>query len=85
MNEDADAKRYDLDYEYAAGSAGTMTITISPSTSASWHVYGFSNQLISVLPAAPPLTIGAGSTLDLNGVSQQVALLSDYEAAAAGA
>ena len=84
LNEDGDSAAHYLDYEYVAGSAGTMTISISPLTAASWHVYGFSNQLIPVLPAATPLTIAAGSTLDLGGVNQQVASLSDYAPGSGG-
>src|SRR5208282_2443675 len=52
----------------------------------SWHWYGFSNQLISALPLTTTLPIGTtvqigaasgAATLDLNGINQQVAALSD--------
>jgi fibronectin-binding autotransporter adhesin len=78
LNEDADANAHYLDYQFVA-SGGSMTIAITPPGAGSWHVYGFSNQLIpsaGSLPTNTPLTIASGGTLDLNGQSQQVASLS---------
>ena len=55
-----------------------MAVSITPPGAGSWHVYGFSDQLIppaGSLPTNTPLTIASGGTLDLNGQSQQVASL----------
>jgi fibronectin-binding autotransporter adhesin len=48
-------------------------------SNASWHLYGFSNQQIpNILPSAIQVQIGQGATLDLNGGTQMVASLSDF-------
>ncbi len=87
LNEDADANAHYLDYQFVA-SGGSMTISITPPNSGSWHVYGFSDQLIppaGSLPTNTPLTIASGGTLDLNGQNQQVASLSGNGAVTTGA
>ncbi|MGA2254578.1 MAG: autotransporter-associated beta strand repeat-containing protein, partial [Thermoguttaceae bacterium] len=87
VNEDADAKGHYIDYPYIAGPNGTLTISESNDTAmlagGSWLWYGFTNQLImktpaNLLPTKSALSIAASATLDLGGISQQVASLSDY-------
>ena len=84
VNEDVDANGHYIDYRYAAGPGGTMTISeandVNMLGGGAWLWYGFTNQLVAngnLLPAATPLSIAGSSILDLNGVSQQVASLSD--------
>ena len=82
VSEDANSTGNYIDYQYIAGPTGTLTVSALPQNSgATWHMYGFSNQLLAagnnLLPVATPLSISAGAALDLNGDAQQVASLSD--------
>ena len=78
-----------IDFQYTAGTNGVLTITESNDATmiagGSWHWYAFSNQLLpsstNVLPTVTNVSIAASATLDLGGVSQQVAGLSDYNPA----
>jgi autotransporter-associated beta strand protein len=86
VNEDLNSTGNYLDYIYTAGTNGVLTITESNNTGTaandSWHWYGFSNQLlpsgINLLPTTTAISIAASSTLDLNGCSQQVQSLADF-------
>ena len=81
VNEDANHTGNYIDYQYAAGSNGTLTISEVDGT-ASWLWYGFTNQVIPAmnnpLPLTTAVTIAANSTLDLGGANQQVVSLADY-------
>ena len=84
VNEDVDADGHYIDYPYTAGPTGTVTISeadnVNMLAGGSWHWYGFTNQLTgtsNLLRKTTALSIAAGSSLDLGGVSQQVASLSD--------
>jgi fibronectin-binding autotransporter adhesin len=72
-----------LSYIYETGDGQTsIALNVNNSTAASYHFYGLSNQVIplignNVLPIGSALTVAANSTLDVNGVNQQVASLSD--------
>ncbi len=79
VNEDANATGNYLDFTYVAGAAGTLNMSAVDAGAGSWHLYGFSNQLIlgqaNQLPTTTALTIASGATFDLNGSSQQVVSL----------
>jgi len=87
VNEDVDANGHYIDYPYIAGPNGTLTISEANDAAmlagGSWLWYGFANQLITrtpanLLPTKSAPSIAASATLDLGGISQQVASLSDY-------
>jgi autotransporter-associated beta strand protein len=80
FNEDANATGNYIDFQYTAGTDGTAVISevndANIAAGGSWHWYAFSNQVIpSSLPSTTTLSVAAGATLDLNGVSQTVASL----------
>ena len=81
VDQDANGTGNYLDFRYQVGASGTLTLSATDLNANSWHLYGFTNQLISsiagsnILPTTTPLQISSGATLDLNAVSQTVASL----------
>ncbi len=82
-NEDANATGNYIDIPYQVGASGTLVLSATDTSGNSWHMYGFTNQLVSaiagsnLLPTTTALQIKTGATLDLSGVSQTVASLAD--------
>lgn len=79
LSEDSNATGNYIDVSYVVGPEGKMVFSAANTSNASWHLYGFSNQQIpNILPSAIQVQIGQGATLDLNGGTQMMASLSDF-------
>lgn len=79
LSEDSNATGNYMEVSYVAGPEGKMLFSAVNMSNASWHLYGFSNQQIpNILPTAIQVRVGQGAILDLNGGTQMIASLSDF-------
>jgi fibronectin-binding autotransporter adhesin len=79
LSEDSNTTGNYIDFPYVAGPEGKLVLNAANTSAASWHLYGFSNQQIpNVLAPGTPVLIGREANLDLNGCSQMISSLSDF-------
>lgn len=79
LSEDSNYTGNYIDFPYVAGPQGTLVLSAANTSAASWHLYGFTHQQIpNGLASMTTLQVARGATLDLDGGTQMIASLSDF-------
>ena len=79
LSEDSNYTGNYIDFPYVAGPQGTLVLSAANTSAASWHLYGFTNQQIpNGLASMTTLQVARGAILDLDGGTQMIASLSDF-------
>jgi fibronectin-binding autotransporter adhesin len=79
LSEDSNYTGNYIEVSYVVGPEGKMVFSAANTSNASWHLYGFSNQQIpSGLASVTSVQIARGAILDLDGGTQMIASLSDF-------
>ena len=79
LSEDSNYTGNYIDFPYVAGPEGKLVLSAANTSNASWHLYGFTNQQIpNGLASMTTLQVARGAMLDLDGGTQMIASLSDF-------